>query len=156
MSYECNPIINYMLKNSILIQCSKSSKSVYFYFRLVSFRYSDHRTSHTRHNQIQIIRKAHGVKILFPGDKEYTECSEKYGFYLIRRYLRGLEKASKRCCDGGRVSMGYRKWKIRVQESREIKRCLKGLSGVSKEGLKNYRLKTPDSLIYVEEKDTST
>ena len=148
MSYESNLVVNFLHKNSILTQFSKSSKSIYFYFREISFRYSNHITYSPKERQIQIIRKSKGVWILFPGDKEFTKYNEKTGYYFLRRFIRDLGKTS----GDNKNTIRYKKWKSWDKERRRVKKFLHGLSGMSKKDLKNYRLKSPDSLIYVEER----
>ena len=138
MSYECNLIVNYLSRNSYTIQPSKSSKSIYFYSHGITFRYSDHITISPKDNQIQVIRKAHKVLILIPGDKEYVRYNEKTGYYFLRRLVKGINKSFN--SPTSKSLKKYKKWKSLMRESREIKRYLNSLSGVSKDGFKNYRL----------------
>ena len=133
MSYESNLIVNYLSKNSFSTQISKSSKSIYFSFRGgINFRYSNHRTTSPRKDQIQVVRKSKGVLILLPGEKEYTWYTEKTGFYFLRRLVK--KSFPKEYCKEN--SQKYEKQKTFRKETRRFKRVLHSLSGTSKEGLK--------------------
>lgn len=129
MSYRSNLIVTYLLKNSSLTLFSKSSRSIYFHFKGLSFRYSDHRSSSPRKDQIQVIRKASGVWILLPGEKEYIYRSEKSGLYVLRRLIRVSERPSKDYKMGSLEK--YKKWKSWDKENRKIKKYLHEILGMS-------------------------
>ena len=135
MSYEHNLIVNYLSRNSFLTQSSKSSKSIYFSFKGITFRYSDHRTISPRRYQIQVIRKSKDVFILLPGEKKYTRYNERTGFYFLRRLVKESEKSTGKEY-GGKIAQKYRKQKLFQKEKRKFKKELNSLSGVSKKDLK--------------------
>ena len=89
--------IKYFLDRNSLIQIpSKTTPSVYYYFKYSSVRYSNHFTPEkTGCGQIQVIRTSKRVFILIPGESEYRILNEKTGFYLLRKLLKSdLRKKS--------------------------------------------------------------
>ena len=89
MSYEKNKIKYFLERNSILKIESKSTSSVYYYFKYYSVRYSNHFTQEKLiPRQLQVIRKSKEVWILVPEEIEYKKYNEKTGFYFIRKFLR--------------------------------------------------------------------
>ena len=108
---------------------SKTTPSIYYYFKYSSIRYSNHFTSEkTGCGQIQVIRMSKRVFILIPGESEYRILNEKTGFYLLRKLLKSdLGKKS-----GSLKEKRYQKFmrnKRRVSESKKIDKYLKSLKG---------------------------
>ena len=129
MSYENNKIKYFLDRNSLIQIPSKTTPSVYYYFKYSSVRYSNHFTPEkTGCGQIQVIRTSKRVFILIPGESEYRILNEKTGFYLLRKLLKSdLRKKS-----GSSKEKQYKKFmknKRRVSESKKIDKYLKSLKG---------------------------
>ena len=129
MSYENNKIKYFLDRNSLIQMPSKTTPSIYYYFKYSSIRYSNHFTSEKIGcGQIQVIRMSKRVFILIPGESEYRILNEKTGFYLLRKLLKSdLGKKS-----GSLKEKRYQKImrnKRRVSESKKIDKYLKSLKG---------------------------
>ena len=129
MSYENNKIKYFLDRNSLIQMPSKTTPSIYYYFKYSSVRYSNHFTAEkTGCGQIQVIRTSKRVFILIPGESEYRILNEKTGFYLLRKLLKSdLRKKS-----GSSKEKQYQifmKNKRRVSESKKIDKYLKSLKG---------------------------
>ena len=129
MSYENNKIKYFLDRNSLIQMPSKTTPSIYYYFKYSSIRYSNHFTSEKIGcGQIQVIRMSKRVFILIPGQSEYRILNEKTGFYLLRKLLKSdLGKKS-----GSLKEKRYQKFmrnKRRVSESKKIDKYLKSLKG---------------------------
>ena len=129
MSYENNKIKYFLDRNSLIQMPSKTTPSIYYYFKYSSVRYSNHFTSEkTGCGQIQVIRTSKLVYILIPGESEYRILNEKTGFYLLRKLLKSdLRKKS-----GSSKEKQYQRFmknKRRVSESKKIDKYLKSLKG---------------------------
>ena len=129
MSYENNKIKYFLDRNSLIQMPSKTTPSVYYYFKYSSVRYSNHFTAEkTGCGQIQVIRTSKRVFILIPGESEYRILNEKTGFYLLRKLLKSdLRKKS-----GSSKEKQYQRFmknKRRVSESKKIDKYLKSLKG---------------------------
>ena len=129
MSYENNKIKYFLDRNSLIQMPSKTTPSVYYYFKYSSVRYSNHFSSEKIGcGQIQVIRMSKRVFILIPGESEYRILNEKTGFYLLRKLLKSdLRKKS-----GSSKEKQYQKFmknKRRVSESKKIDKYLKSLKG---------------------------
>lgn len=129
MSYKNNKIKYFLDRNSLIQIPSKTTPSVYYYFKYSSVRYSNHFTPEkTGCGQIQVIRTSKRVFILIPGESEYRILNEKTGFYLLRKLLKSdLRKKS-----GSSKEKQYKKFmknKRRVSESKKIDKYLKSLKG---------------------------
>lgn len=129
MSYENNKIKYFLDRNSLIQMPSKTTPSIYYYFKYSSVRYSNHFTSEkTVFGQIQVIRTSKRVFILIPGESEYRVLNEKTGFYLLRKLLKNdLGKKS-----GSSKEKHYQRFmknKRRVSESKKIDKYLKSLKG---------------------------
>lgn len=89
MSYENNRIKYYLDRNSLIQTYSKTTSSIYYYFRSFSVRYSDHITlSKLRTKQYQIIRTSKKVLIQKPEEDKYVNYNEKTGLYFLRKLVK--------------------------------------------------------------------
>ena len=130
MSYENNRIKCFLERNSILKVESKTTSSVYYYFKSFSVRYSNHvSTGITRYQQYDVVRTAERVMILPPEEKEYIRFNEKTGYYYIRRIYR--DSKIKFNAFSSKKGHKYLTTKRRQQESRKMKVCLGSLKGQS-------------------------
>lgn len=78
MSYENNRIKYFLERNALLKANSKSTPSVYYYFKYYSVRYSNHFTQDKPiPKQLQVIKKANEVWILTPEEVDYKRFNEK-------------------------------------------------------------------------------
>lgn len=129
MSYENNKIKYFLNRNSLIQIPSKTTPSVYYYFKYSSVRYSNHFTPEkTGCGQIQVIRTSKRVFILIPGESEYRILNEKTGFYLLRKLLKSdLKKKSESSKE--KQYQRFMKNKRRVSESKKIDKYLKSLKG---------------------------
>lgn len=127
MSYERNKIKYFLERNSLIQIYSKTTSSVYYYFKYCSVRYSDHLTpSRIRTQQIQVIRTSRRVMILLPGETEYRRFNEKTGFYFLRKLLRS---DTTRKGAGEKQYQKFMKYKNRCKEKRKIRKELSSMKG---------------------------
>ena len=129
MSYENNKIKHFLNRNSLIQMPSKTTPSIYYYFKYSSVRYSNHFTSEkTLCGQIQVIRTSKRVFILIPEESEYRVLNEKTGFYFLRKLLKNnLGKKSRSSKE--KHYQRFMKNKRRVSESKKINKYLKSLKG---------------------------
>lgn len=93
--YNSNIVINYLKKNSkIEPEESKTTESIYLYWKNYSFRYSKHKKVSSKVDQFNIIYfySPRGFLIQFPGKEDYNWYSEKETYSILRR----LNKKEKR------------------------------------------------------------
>lgn len=137
MSYEKNKIKYFLERNSILKIESKSTSSVYYYFKYYSVRYSNHFTQEKLiPRQLQVIRKSKEVWILVPEEIEYKKYNEKTGFYFIRKFLRESKTPKKIYKETKYIK--FMKHKHFYIEDRKIKSFLKSIEGT--ENLKSLNM----------------
>ena len=128
MSYEKNKIKYFLERNSISKIESKSTSSVYYYFKYYSVRYSNHFTQEKLiPRQLQVIRKSKEVWILVPEEIEYKKYNEKTGFYFIRKFLRESKTPKKIYKETKYIK--FMKHKHFYVEDRKIKSFLKSIEG---------------------------
>jgi hypothetical protein len=126
MSYENNRIKYFLERNALLKANSKSTPSVYYYFKYYSVRYSNHFTQDKPiPKQLQVIKKANEVWILTPEEVDYKRFNEKTGFYFLRKYLKG-EKHKKKIFKETRYIKFMKQKQLHIEE-RKIKSFLKDL-----------------------------
>ena len=86
--YNSNIVINYLKKTSkIEPEESKTTESIYFYWKNYSFRYSKHKKASSKVGQFNIIYYyfPRGFLIQFPGKENYNWHSEKETYSILRR-----------------------------------------------------------------------
>lgn len=88
MEYEVNKVLEVLRRNSVLETGeSKTTKSIYFYWRNWSFRYSDHKTTSEKHGQYNIIYwyKPLGFMFKAPGIEVYSWFCERDMVAILNR-----------------------------------------------------------------------
>ena len=98
MKYDSNKVISVLKKNSTLPpEESTSTKSIYYYWKNFSFRYSDHKTTSVKAGQFNIVFwfRPLGFLIKEPDKEVYNWYSEADTYTFLKR-LEKKERKSKR------------------------------------------------------------
>ena len=98
MKYEDNKILTLLQKNSVLdLNFSKTTRSLYFYWRQISFRYSDHRTTKNKIDQYSIVfwYEPLGFMIKPPDKESYSWYSEIEAYNFLRKLEKEDRKSKK-------------------------------------------------------------
>lgn len=134
MSYERNKIKTFLERKALMTINSKTTPSIYYYFKDYSVRYSNHfKQDGINAGQLQVIRKSNEVWISLPGGVDYQRYNEKTGFYMLRKFLKETKSWKKLYKDTEYAR--FKKRKHRYIEDKKMKAYLKSIKGTK--NLKN-------------------
>lgn len=108
MEYDSNKVISILKKNSELPpEESTTTRSVYYYWKNYSFRYSDHKTTSNRTCQFNIVfwYRPLGFLIKEPGKDTYNWHSEAQTYTFLRRLEKRERKAERKRKDSQKRKM---------------------------------------------------